>query len=328
MDRQCPTVIYTIGQCSRGTEDEQLNIPGERNAVDDLLHSPLGVLVLTRCIIEVSGTSPAMPFAEGLGMYPAEVMASCLQALSTREASSGCFDLLSAERLSELIAQSEADLTPYRDGYQQQTEVLLAYSASLRPFAEHLLQAPGTATWFADLDRKRQEWMSSASSAPEQASFDPELRPYGAGITKPRDTLWTSTSVGESSSGWLHYLRWGEDRWRWEPPYQRWCLEVLPTARVYEVHGPQAWQALCLAYPAPSRLAYPIETPADLIEPNWQAVAQDWDGIHLSTGGLLTTERVRWGKPGVQTHLFGWEVESTVWLRWVFGSVERLPDGG
>src|SRR5579884_1305503 len=107
MDRQCATVIYTIAQSSRGTEDEQLNIPGERNAVDDLLHSPLGVLVLTRCIIEVSATPPGMSFAERLGMYPAENMASCLQALSAREASSGCFDLLSAERLSELIAQSE-----------------------------------------------------------------------------------------------------------------------------------------------------------------------------------------------------------------------------
>ena len=303
-----------------------MNIPGEQNAVDDLLHSPLGVLVLTRCIIEVSGTPPGMPFAEGLGLYPAEDMARCLQALSTREASSGCFDLLSAERLSELTAQCEADLTPYWDGYQQQTEVLLAASASLRPFAEHLLQAPGTATWFADLDRKWQEWMSSASPAPEQSSFHPDLRPYGAGITKPRRALWTSTSVGEGSSGWLHSLPWREDRW--EPSYHRWCLELLPTARVYEVHGPRAWQALCLAYPAPSRLAYPIETPAALIEPNWQAVAQDWDGIHLSTGGLLTTERVRWGRPGAQTHLYGWGVESTVWLRWVFGSVERLPDSG
>ena len=103
---------------------------------------------------------------------------------------------------------------------------------------------------------------------------------------------------------------------------------MLATARVYEVHGPQAWQALCLAYPAPSRLAYPVETPAALIEPDWQGVARDWDGIHLSVGGLLTTERVRWGRSGAQTHLFGWGVESTVWLRWVFGSVERLPDGG
>jgi hypothetical protein len=295
--------------------------------VDDLLHAPLGVFVLTRCIIEVSSTLPGMPSIGYLVLLsPAEDMARWLQALSTREASSDCFDSLTTERLSELIAQCGAELTPYWDGYHQQAEALLASSASLRPCAEHLLQAPGTDTWFADLDRKRQEWMSTASPAPGASSFHPDVHSYGAGITKPRCALWTSTSVGEGSSGWLHYMARGEDRW--EPPYHRWRLEVLPATRVYEVHGPRAWQALCLAYPAPSRLAYPIETPAALIEPNWQAVAQDWDGIHLSTGGLLTTERVRWGRPGAQTHLYGWGVESTVWLRWVFGRMERLPDAG
>jgi hypothetical protein len=255
---------------------------------------------------------------------PAQDIARWLQELSTRESSSGCFDSLTNERLSELIAQCESEFTPYWDGYLQQAEALLASSASLRPFADHLLQAPGTATWFANLDRMRQEWMSTASHTPGASSFHINLRSFGAGITKPLCAFWTSTSVGEDSSGWLHYVLWGEDRW--EPPYHRWRLEVLPTVRVYEVHGPQAWQALCLAYPAPSRLAYPIERPAALIEPNWQAVAQDWEGIHLSTGGLLTTERVRWGRPGTQSHLYGWGVESTVWLRWAFGSIERLPD--
>lgn len=131
-----------------------MNTPGEHNAVGDLLRSPLGVFDLAKCIIEVSGMPPGMPCAD---LTAAEDLARCLQALSAREASSGCFDRLSAERLSELIAQCEADLTPYWDGYQRKTEVLLASGAALRPFANHLLQTAGTATWFAELDRKRQE---------------------------------------------------------------------------------------------------------------------------------------------------------------------------
>jgi hypothetical protein len=205
-----------------------LNISGEQNAVDDLLRSALGVFVLARCIEEVSGTSPEMLFAGRGGLSPAEEMARWLQALSMKEASSSCFDLLSAERLSERIAQCGAELTPYWEGYQQQAEALLAAGASLRAFAECLLKAPGTAAWFADLDRKRQEWIASASLAPDESSFHPDLRSFGAGITKPRRTLWTSTSIGESSSGWVHYLRWGEDRR--EPPYHRWRLEVLHQA--------------------------------------------------------------------------------------------------
>lgn len=70
-----------------------------------------------------------------------------------------------------------------------------------------------------------------------------------------------------------------------------------------------------------------MPTPKEgLIEPDWQAVIHDWDAVHLSVGGLLTAERVIWGKPSEQIHLYGWSVESTTWLRWVFDDVERLPD--
>lgn len=277
-------------------------------------------------IIEVSGTPPEMPFADRSGGYPANDIASCLQELSTREASKGYFDLLSPQHLSELIVQCGWDLTPYRVDYWYQTEALLTYGSSLRPFAVRMLEAPGTAGWFADLDRKRQEWVSSDDLMPQLSSFHPDLRPVGSGITKTRSTLWTSTNVSDCSSGWLHYLRKGTERR--PPPYHRWHLEVLPTARIYEVHGPQEWHTLCLSYPAPSCLAYQVKLPVMFIEPNWQAVVQDWDGIHVSVGGLLTTERVIWGEPGAQTHLFSWDVESTMWLRWAFGRVERLLDCG
>ena len=293
--------------------------------VDELLHSPIGVLVVARSIVEVGGSPPDMQFAGSLGAASsAGDIACCLQVLASREAGDEYFDLLTAERLSELIIQCEQDLSPYTSDYQERADVLLAHGSALRREASHLLDAPATADWFANLDRKRQVWIARDGRPAEPASFSADLRPFGAGITKPRRTLWTSTSAGTCPSSWIAYLRWGEDRR--EPPYHPWRLQVPPSARVYEVHGPQAWQTLCLAYPAPSSLAYPIPTKKDLIEPDWQAVAHDWDGIHLSLGGLLTAERVSWGKPSAQTHLFGWQVESTAWLRWVFDRVERLPD--
>jgi hypothetical protein len=293
--------------------------------MDELLSSPLGVLLLTRSIIEVSGTPPAMLWGEELGCYPAEDLASCLRALSLRVPDTGYFDRLSAERLSELLVQCAQDFTPFHDRYQWQADILLTSGLALRPFAAPFLAAPGTATWFTDLDRKLQEWVSLAGIPPHESLFHPDLRAYGAGNTKPRLTFWTSTSLTAHTSSWTHYLRWGEDRQ--DPPYPRWRVEVSPSARVYEIHGPQAWHRLCLAYPAPSCMAYPVCQPDALIEPDWQAVSQDWDGIHVSVGGLLTTERLRWGTLGRQTHLFGWSAESTAWLRWVFRRVEPLPDG-
>jgi hypothetical protein len=287
--------------------------------MQELVASPLGVLVLARSMIEVGGAPPLAPF---------DPIACCLQALAVRVPSKGYFDPLSAERLSELIAQCETGLTPFHDGYPHEADVLVASGPALRPFAAELLAAPGAATWFRDLDRNRQEWVCRTSAPPQASSFRPDLQAYGAGNTKPRRTLWTSTSVTERTSSWLQYVPISEDAGRWSPPYPRWQLEVLPSARVYEIHGPASWNNLCLAYPAPSCMAYPTCRPDALIEPDWQAVSQDWDGVHLSIGGLLTSERVRWGTPGQETHLFGWSVESTAWLRWVFGSVERLLDGG
>jgi hypothetical protein len=111
LDRQIPC---TIEQDTSGTEEEQLNLPGEQNTVDNLLHSPLGVFVLIKCLIEVSGTAPGMPSVGYLVRHsPAEDLARWLQTLSTREVRLGCFDALTTERLSELIGQCGPQLTPY-----------------------------------------------------------------------------------------------------------------------------------------------------------------------------------------------------------------------
>ena len=296
--------------------------------MDELLRSPLGVFVLARSIVEVSGVAPNPPFADQLDGFPAEASAYFLRELSSRVPYRGYFDQLSAERLSELIVECDTDLTPFTDSYLQRAEMLVASGPSLRPFVGPLLEAPGTATWFSNLNRQCQEWMSRTGLPPEASSLHPDLSSYGAGNTKPRRTLWTTTSLNAHTSSWLkYYAVSGEVVPRRASPYPRWRLHVVPAARVYEIHGPRDWQSLCLAYPAPSCMAYPTCRPDDLIEPDWQAVSQDWDGVHLSVGGLLTTERVRWGMPGMQTHLFGWDVESTTWLRWVIDSTERLPDG-
>jgi hypothetical protein len=52
---------------------------------------------------------------------------------------------------------------------------------------------------------------------------------------------------------------------------------------------------------------------------------RDWDGLHLSTGGLVTTFAARPRAAGCAA-LAGWDAESTAWRRWVFVDAERLPD--
>lgn len=268
-----------------------------------LLHAPLGILLAIRCIEEIN-KNRFHPF-----------LAEHYSELVIEETGDFRFNTLSTERLAELVVECVTDLSPYASDYQQRVEALLARGSSLRRAAEQLLDAPGTANWFADLNRRRQVWLSPDGRSPTPVTFSPELRPFGQQVPKPRRALWTSTSIGTCPSHWIPYLRLGEDRR--PPPYHPWRLEVSPTARIYEVHGPQVWHTLCLAFP--------FNVPGGMVMPNWEAVARTWDGVHLSMGGLLTSEGVRWSTPEGWTQITGWNVESTVWLRWVFDKKELIP---
>jgi hypothetical protein len=81
---------------------------------------------------------------------------------------------------------------------------------------------------------------------------------------------------------------------------------------VFKIHGPSDWHNLCVRYPSKytedSRLA-----------PNWGAVAEEWDGVHLSFGGLLTAKQNRHeaaaGWKAGWTMLDFWHAEQTYWLR-------------
>jgi hypothetical protein len=226
------------------------------------------------------------------------------------------FCALSAERLAELVVECAIDLSPHASDYQQRVNALLTRAPFLKRAAEQLLDAPGTTDWFADLDWIHQIWISPDDRPLTRLSFRPDLRPFGQGVPKPMRALWTSTSIGTYPGSWITYLRWGEDRR--QPPYHPWQLEIAPTARVYEVQGPEAWHALCLAYP--------LRGLDNHIMPNWERVAHTWDGVHLSVGGLLTTEQVCWSTPQGLAQLTGWGMESTVWLQWVFTQINQLPD--
>ena len=59
---------------------------------------------------------------------------------------------------------------------------------------------------------------------------------------------------------------------------------------------------------------------------DWEAAAKDWDGVHLTFGGLLTSDSVRVASSAGWSMLMFWDLEQTLWLRWAFNAVERMPD--
>ena len=86
-----------------------------------------------------------------------------------------------------------------------------------------------------------------------------------------------------------------------------------PSVRVFEVHGPEDWNRLCVRYPAKGTKDGPPDP--EWLVPDWGAAAAEWDGVHVSLGGLLTTEQVRYESTGGVSMLLFTESELTYWLR-------------
>ena len=106
--------------------------------------------------------------------------------------------------------------------------------------------------------------------------------------------------------------------------------EVVPVrvdaaVRVYEVTGPTAWAELAAAYTLAVTRARGHDWfrvtgwRGEWVVPDWAAVARDWDGVHLTVAGYLSTAgRLLRPDPArchdARTLLAGWDAGTTWWL--------------
>ena len=138
--------------------------------------------------------------------------------------------------------------------------------------------------------------------------------------------------------------------WELHPgPISRWRLPVRELARVWEIRSVRDWARLVETYPRTARvphegwelpgpnqhpealqglLAVPGQSAARVrtgghLLPDWAAVAEEWDGVHLTWAGFLTSEGRVWDlEGGAVTMLRYWASERTLWLADVFGEPE------
>jgi hypothetical protein len=214
-----------------------------------------------------------------------------------------------------------------------------------RQIAEAIAERFGAAL-HAPLDPAEQQWWHSGS--PEVRFFTrPRFRDftdvYGAG-------QFTWAGVWTVSNPPPHVHRDLIGAWELEPdPVSRWQLPIGLDARVFHIHRPADWVRLVTAYPATGwphpewELPGINQRPRELAEllaidgqhgartamrrhlvPDWAAVAADYDGVHLSWAGFLTSEGYvsELGDDDVALLRY-WFSERTHWLRDVFG--EPVP---
>lgn len=134
------------------------------------------------------------------------------------------------------------------------------------------------------------------------------------------------------SSAWLGALNLEliEDALGWDRA-RIWPVEVIGDPRIFEITGPSDWAHLVEAYPlsvtASRRHDWYRTTSrsSEWLIPNWSAVAADYDAVHLTVNGYLTTPGVAIDVPGGATVLAGWNPDETYWLTGVHTTLADEP---
>jgi hypothetical protein len=226
-----------------------------------------------------------------------------------------------------------------------------AVSEALRPIAGAFLAAPAARWWDSPVDLGRQRYAQFLGDHP----FDEPLLSGAAGrvaawradIVRKEESLRATgaESLGAWSGEWwsdpamsglpvttralpgLGAVRLAlvEDGLGWKSAR---CWPLLPRsgARIYEVDGPAAWASLVARYPLDVSMSRRHDwwratgwTGRWLI-PDFQAVAADFDAVHVTVLGYLTTAGVAVpvgsddSGDGARTVLAGWEPDATWWL--------------
>lgn len=219
---------------------------------------------------------------------------------------------------------------------------------ALVPIADAILASPAAAWWQTPLDlgTLRHTSRYDGEQVPRRPHLDGNAERLGAwrrsevignhrdqlelpdDPTAPYSGVWWSSPSGReigSSTRALEGLGsvklvWEEDSFG-QADALIWPLAATESPRVYEIDGPDAWSRLVRRYPldvsASRRHDWYRATGRDggWQIPDYVAISADWDAIHLTVSGYLSTA-LR-GVPvagGFATVLAGWDPDQSWWL--------------
>lgn len=217
---------------------------------------------------------------------------------------------------------------------------------ALRPVADAVARAPAAAWWSAALDRSSQHEVvfddphgrptpeppgdgRAALAESRERTLDSEVRAADLpqdvraptsfrwwSAPGPPDPLSSTRGLGAAGPVGLHLV----DA---EPGFKSascWELELPPDPVVYEIHTAEDWGALVARYPLlvtkARRHDWWRATGEDRAWaiPDYLAVAADYDAIHLTVAGYLSTAGRAIAAGDAHTVLAGWDPDQTWWL--------------
>ena len=218
--------------------------------------------------------------------------------------------------------------------------------AALARVADAIASAPGGTRWaepmdprgqwavtFADLpdippppmrtardilDRWQALHLEDETAAQRDRPADPAAMFSGPWWSRPAlGLLSTTRALPDGPMG----LRFVEDGLGWESATVE-QVRAPRDARVFEIDGPDAWAELARLYPVRATASrrhdwYRATGRAGAwVIPDWSLVRHDFDAVHLTTAGYLTTAGADIPIDSERaTVLAGWDPDATYWLR-------------
>ena len=212
---------------------------------------------------------------------------------------------------------------------------LLAAKELLRPVSQLLATNSDLDWWWGDAKVDDQLWVSQRDTWPlshqklSQARAENTGRDFFSKLTDEEHTRWwvqpgsdriadtTRQLVGSA----LPVKLFCHDDWVVDKEnVQIWAVEVPVGTKIYEVHCPSDWVNLVTRFPR----EYPNPPMGEWLRwtdrsgpwllPDWKAIAKNYDGVHVSVGGYLSTSYQALPIGDHFTILSGWHPDSTSWL--------------
>jgi hypothetical protein len=302
--------------------------------VGDLLAAPIGVTLLDR--IELEGRMDFLPF-DALSDHDPSAIQIGVQLVD--ETTVGALLDLTLDAANHLAG-------PWSPGAPSSLASAYKLASARRPIAEAICRRFGSQlAERPDMASQECWWSDARKGGVVPPAFTDFGSVYGNGEF-PWNGFWTVTSPPPE----IHDDLIGA--WEMVPgPISRWRLSVRPEVRLWTIDRPSDWARLVETYPkvaskkhsgwelpgpnqhlqdirllmaVPAQNAVRSNITRQLL-PDWDAVAHDYQGVHLSWAGFLTSEGyVSDLAEGGATMLRYWASERTLWLEDVFGDPEPL----
>ncbi len=208
---------------------------------------------------------------------------------------------------------------------------------ALSHIAECVAAAPGTQWWSGSRTAEQWviDWRSESDPAPPPKDAGRTLKQWGQNVRAEevqaarkrirnpeanRSGEWWSIPLGlvQTVGQIPAAFDLVEDSHGWE---QADVVQMCGAVQTFEVRTAADWIELCRSYPlevtASRRHDWFRTTGRDgrWVIPDWERVASDWDAVHLTVLGYLSSAtRTLEVSADVATVIAGWDPDSTIWL--------------